>query len=294
MQAYLKNFLNEFNYEDDAKQSLINDFDKIYANEKALNIYKEVISIYDKDRFCDYANLIKMSKDASEIASIHEYSSALLIFIFMAKRLKEYYKELGLTEEMYNTTVCDLKYKAIECYLVKGIWGSFVGIWFAGFFKVERFGIDNLQFEIIDCGFEYNYKGIQIAKDTKVMNIHLPRTGGRLDKDAMMITLKKAQDFLVERFNLETPIFYCHSWLLHKNIVGAYKEGSNLKAFADLFDIVYSGDYDSYEQVWRLFDMDYTDDYSKFPQDSSFRRYVVKLMQDKKAFGYGVGIFTLE
>ena len=31
MKKYLENFLNEFNYEDDAKQSLINDFDKIYS-----------------------------------------------------------------------------------------------------------------------------------------------------------------------------------------------------------------------------------------------------------------------
>ena len=234
-----------------------------------------------------------MSKEAGELAGIHEYASALLIFIFMAKKLKEYYKEVGLSEEMYYITVCDLKYKAIECKLIKGIWGSFVAIWFAGFFECERFGIDNLQFEVIKCGLEYNYKGIELQKDTKVINIHLPRTGGRLDKNELDATLKKAQEFLAKRYNLDTPVFYCHSWLLHKNIVGAFKEGSNLKYFADKFEMVYCGDYESYSEVWRLFDMDYTEDYSKFPADSSFRRYVIKLMEDKKAFGYGVGVFTL-
>ncbi len=293
MKKYLENFLNEFNYDDDAKQSLISDFDKIYSSEKALELYKQGLALYDKDRFCNYGEIIKLSKDASEIAGIHEYSSALLIFIFMAKRLKEYYSELNLTEEMYYVTVCDLKFKAIECKLIKGIWGSFVASWFAGFYQCERFGIDNLQFEVIKCGLTTNYKGIEITPDTKVMNIHLPRTGGRLDKTALMDTLKKAQDFLVKRYNLDTPIFYCHSWLLHNNIVPAFKDGSNLKAFADLFTMISYGNYDNYEQVWRLFDMDYTEDYSKFPADSSFRRYVIKLMQDKKAFGYGVGIFTL-
>ena len=293
MKEYLVNFLNEFDYEPSAKESLISDFNKIYANEKALDLYKQVLAIYDKDRFCNYSDLLKMSKEAGELVGVHEYASALLIFIFMAKRLKEYYKELNLTEEMYNITVCDLKYKAVECYLIKGIWGSFVAIWFAGFFKVERFGIDNLQFEVIKFGLEYNYKGIQLDKDTLVMNIHLPRTGGRLDKNAMDETLKKAQAFLTKMYDLKTPIFYCHSWLLHNNITPAFKEGSNLKYFADKFEMVEFGNYETYSEVWRLFDMDYTEDYSKFPADSSFRRYVIKLMQDKKAFGYGVGIFTL-
>ena len=293
MKKYLENFLNEFNYEDDAKQSLINDFDKIYSNENALELYKQALALYDKDRLCNYGDILKLSKDASEIADIHQYASDLLIIIFMAKRLKEYYKELGLTEEMYYVTVCDLKYKAVECKLIKGVWGSFVGAWFAGFFQVERFGIDNLQFEVIKCGLTCNYNGIEITPETKVINLHIPRTGGRLDKNAMDETLKKAQAFLVERYNLKTPIFYAHSWLLHYNIIPAFKEGSNLKAFADRFMMVSYGDYDSYEQVWRLFDMDYTEDYSKFPSDSSFRRYVIKLMQDKKAFGYGVGVFMI-
>jgi release factor glutamine methyltransferase len=41
MKKYLENFLNEFNYDDDAKQSLISDFDKIYSSEKALELAKE-------------------------------------------------------------------------------------------------------------------------------------------------------------------------------------------------------------------------------------------------------------
>ena len=62
MKKYLENFLNEFNYENDAKQSLISDFDKIYANEKALNLYNQALAVYDKDRYCNYKRLIKIRK----------------------------------------------------------------------------------------------------------------------------------------------------------------------------------------------------------------------------------------
>ena len=67
----------------------------------------------------------------------------------------------------------DLKWKAMECRKVYGVWGNFTQDWFAGFLRMERFTLGRLQFEIMKeapsgCPKEWKALG------RPFVNVHIP------------------------------------------------------------------------------------------------------------------------
>ena len=186
----------------------------------------------------------------------------------------------------------DLKYKIIECHLVHNVWGSFVASWFPGFFYLNRFGFGKLQFEIIKFNDEYEKDGIKLTTESKVLNVHIPRTGGRLDEESRKLSYAMAAEFYKDRLGGEPIIFVCSSWLLFPKHYEMMKPTSNLYAFMADYDVFKSGLYDNYGQTWRLFDTPYNEDHSKLPQNTSLRREYVKLMDSGEKTGWGRGVYV--
>jgi len=230
-------------------------------------------------------------KEISEAVGVHEYTGALLLLICYSRQLKEYYKAAGLSEEIYKATMLDLKYKLMECRCVKNVWGTFVAPWLAGYFNLSRFAFGKLQFEIYTFKDEYHKNGLSLTPGSKVINVHIPRTGGRLDTESRKKSYAMAAEFFASRYGMDPIVFYCNSWLLFPKHREIMKEGSNLLSFIRDYDIYKSGEYEDYEQIWRLFDMDYTPDHSQLPADTSLRRAYIKMMDAGEKTGWGKGIY---
>ena len=292
MKNYLNDFLVSFEYPDESRPVLLEAYDKISANSEAFAIFDNLMSEYDKSYNIDYKNALETMKNVSAIAGVHEYTGALLLFICYSKRLKQYYIDAGLDLEIYKTSLLDLKYKIFECHGMYGIWGAFVAHWFPGFFFLDRFGFGKLEFEIIKFNDEYEKDGIKLTKDSRVINVHIPRTGGRLDEESRKRSYAMAAEFFAPRLGGEPIVFVCSSWLLFPKHYEIMKPDSNLYAFMKDYDVFKSGYYDSYKETWRLFLTPYTDDHSKLPNNTSLCREYIKLLDSGEKTGWGRGVYV--
>lgn len=289
MRAYIHDFLMEYNYPDSAISTLISTYDKIYANPETAKILDDMLSLYEADHNCDYEKVLLGTNTLSEILNIHEYTIELLIFICMSRRLRELYVKYNLPVEYYKKSMADLKYKLDECLLVFGIVGSFVAPWFCGFFNLTRFGMGRLQFELTPFGSNYEKNGIKLTPETKVINIHIPRSGEPLTEESCREAYLLAKSFWKDHVSQENCPFVCHSWLLDPHLEEFLPKHTNTYRFYKSFDIYNSIPDKNRTSLWRLFDtMEQNPD--KLPADTSMRRAFIDYLKNGGRLGMGSGV----
>ena len=288
MRKYLEEFMQECDYIKDDISELLSAYDKLKSS--CPDDLSALISEYDAGYDINYESALSRMKALSEKAEIHEYTGALLLFLCYTKRLRAYYNEAGIDDEIFLSSVLDLRYKLDECKCVYGIKGSFVAKWFSGFFDLTRFALGRLQFEIVDLGREYEKGGVKLEPDSKVINVHIPRTGTPLDRESTLKSYRLASEFFAPKLG-DTIAFVCSSWLLFPRHRQMLKLDSNLLAFMNDYDLVASGEYENYNEIWRLFDTNYNGDASHLPADTSLRRAYVDLITSGEKTGWGKGVF---
>ncbi|MCH5349591.1 MAG: hypothetical protein J1E40_09725 [Oscillospiraceae bacterium] len=289
MREYLTSFFKEFEYEDKDVQCLLCAYDTITANESADKLLIEVLSAYEANISMDYqAEVFSRTRQISEITKVHDYTVELLVFMCMTKHLKSVYSEKGLDMQIYKDSVLDLKWKLEECKLVKGICGSFVSPWFCGFFDLTRFALGRLQFEIITTWQDYEKNGVKLERDkSKVINVHIPRTGTPLDKDSCDSAYAQAREFFKEQVGENCP-FVCYSWLLYPENKDILPPHTNIYRFMSEYDIV-GWEVNYGEDLWRLFDTEEKNPH-RLPADSSVRRCYVEHLKRGGRVGCGFGV----
>ena len=260
MKAYLTEFFEVFTYPEEAQEQLFSAYDKIVLNEEVWKEFDILLNTYAEDKDCNFGDLLARMSEISHKAGVHEYVGALLLSVCLTKHSKKHFEAAGISEQIWFNTMCDLKWKMLECKDVYDIWGTFVAGWFAGFFNVTRFGLGRLQFELIPFNADYTKNGVTLTPESTVINVHIPRTGTRLDRESVLESYKEAAQFFQEKYQLEQVAFVCHSWLLYPRNKEVLSTQSNLYAFFSDFDIVKSGEDPNYGEVWRLFDKNYEGD----------------------------------
>lgn len=294
MREYLEAFFEKFDYSWDAQEALFAAYDAIDACPEAQERFRALLRQYADDIGCDMDRMIAEAGELAGQVGAHEYTVKLLLFLCLSRSLRFYYLEEGLDAEIWYACMRDLKYKAIECKLVKGVWGSFVSSWFIGFFKMTRFAFGKLQFELIPLGADYAKNGWNLTSESRVVNVHIPRTGGRLDEANLRFSYAQAAAFFKKRYGLEQIAFVCSSWLLFPRNLEVLSAQSNLRAFISDYDLIAQGEYADYAEVWRLFDQDYEGDVEKLPQDTSFRRAYADWIRRGLKTGWGRGVYPYE
>lgn len=288
MREYLNNFMTKWEYTNEDKEFLLNAFDKIWANDEAKAEFERILGVYESNIKCDqYKEILVPAQNAGYLANVHKYTSGLLIYMCMTKHLKKLYEERGINDQIFYDSMLDLRYKLEECKVVRGMVGSFVAWWFPGFFDLTRFALGRLQFEVVKFGHNYDKNGIKLTPESKVINVHIPRTGTPMDKESCDAAYAQAREFFKEEAGENCP-FICHSWLLfpeHENILPKH---TNVYRFFSEFDVFESGENEG-DDLWRLFD---TEDRNpnRLPTDSSLRRNYVEHMKKGGKLGWGLGV----
>ena len=293
MLSYLETFFNEFDFPQDSREFLTDAYVQLAKNDKANKFLTQAAETYRKDFNCDYLDMLENCKLIAEETAIHEYTVSLLLYICLTKYSKKHYEKHGYSEELWHNTFVDLRYKLIECKLIKGIHGTFVARWISGFFALTRFGFKRLQFEISEAKRDYKYANKEIKANDPVINVHIPRTGTPLTPAEVEKDFKAAAEFFKDSFKNSPVAFACHSWLLFEKLKDFLNAKSNIVAFMNKFDIIFT-DYleaGNYNQVWRLFDVDYKDSLDNLPEDTSLRRAYKQYLKDGGKWGAGYGIF---
>jgi len=286
--------MDALGFPSDAAKTFIDALKLIFDNESASSRFSDLLQQYEKTKDCPYGQMLTNAVEIGKDLGIHEYTASMLLFLCMAEKLRSRYAENGFGEDIYLNSMADLSYKLEECRLIYGINGSFVASWFRGFFDMTRFALGRLQFEMTETTDEYVIGGVTIPSGSKAINIHIPRTGTRLDHKEVLGSYHLAAEFFANEFDSSPVLFTCHTWLLDPWNMTVLSPESNLSAFYKDFKIVKSGNYGDYGEIWRLFDCLYTGDPRGLPRDSSLRRAYAERVERGEPVSWGLGLFLYD
>lgn len=289
MRTYIEDFLKTYDYPTESAAALLDAYDRILADGEAAKSWATALELYEKDEHCDYDEIIRCADRAADLVGVHEFTTELLIFICMSRHLKTLYIERGIRMDFYERSMADLRYKLDECMLVYGVVGSFVAKWFVGFFNLTRFGMGRLQFEVIPFGKEYEKNGVHLTPESKVINVHIPRSGEPLTEEACREAYLMGKEFFKDEIEGELCPFVCSSWLLDPQFENFLPKTTNTYRFYKSFDIYEFRIDKDRRNLWRLFDtMEQNPD--RLPADSSMRRTFIAHLKRGGKLGAGKGV----
>ena len=291
MRDYFCDFLVMFNYPEKSQLALREAYEWISYNDQATEMFRDLMNVYEENKNCDYEMLVKKMDEISKLIGIHKYTGWLVLYIGMSRQLKEYYREAGIDESVWRNSMMDLKYKLMECKEVYDIWGTFTN-WFSGFFRMTRFALGRLQFDMTTFGRYYNKNGVALTPESRALGVHIPRTMTKLDRQSVRQSYARASEFFRDWLGDGHTVFICGSWLLFPRHRELLSTESNILAFMNEFDVIDSGLYEDYHEIWRLFDRNYTPQLDLLPQDSTLRRKYVDLMRKGEKTGWGFGVYV--
>ncbi len=283
-----KQLMQKINFPTNAQQELLSALDILLNSTDFL----EIVNCYNSVDF-DFSKALEDTKNLALLHNVCEYTAYMLLFICMAPELHKRYIQKGIDDNIFYDTMRDLNYKLEECRLVHGKCGTFVARWYKGFFEMKIFALGRLQFELNNTWFDCTVDGVYLPKGTKVLSVHIPRTGTKLEHSLVLDSYKQATEFFKDEFN-ENIIFICNSWLLYPWNREVLKDGSNLAKFYDDFTIVSSGEYQNYSEAWRLFDCLYDGNHDNLPADTSLRRAYINRIKSGKPIGHGTGVIVFD
>lgn len=292
--VFVADLLKRLEFPEDSHETFLSAMDKICEDKTATAWFESLLEQYEGNENCDYPQMLAHAKKLAAAVELHEYTVSLLMFLIMAEKLLERYKERGFSEELWLHSLRDLRYKIYECRNVHGVNGSFVSWWFPGFYKLTRFAFCRLQFEIVYLPADYTVGGKVLKKGSKAINMHIPNTGTKLAHDEVLESYKQAAEWFKGEFEGEPIVFVCNSWLLspwHKEVLPAT---ANLVQFFDDFKLVDTYNYSNYNHLWLLFNKVITEDTAKLPQDSTLRRLYVERMKKGEVVSSGKGLFIYD
>lgn len=294
LREYLNELFVRLEFPVKATEELLCAYDGLCSNESVKSRFLEIVSRYYECINIDYDKVKEDYEALAESAGIHPYTLGLLVAASMTKKLRERYIEQGISLSVFDRSMLDLKYKVVECMEVYGVVGNFVFAWFSGFLRMKLFGLGRLQYEIVPLKLECTVDGVELKEDSQAINIHIPRTGGKLDHGEVLESYKMAKEFFREYFVGKPTVFTCCSWLLWQEHLRMLPVESNICKFIRDFTIVREYELKDYNEVWRLFDKNFDGDPDHLPADSTLRRKYIEHMKAGKPTGTAKGVFVLK
>ncbi len=269
-------------FPDEAVLSLSADFEKMMAVPGAA---QRLMLATDDLFLAEGENYAAVVREVAEQSGVHKYAADMVFALWCAHPLRYIYRQKGWDEEIFWKSMEDLRYKLMECKSVKGVWGSFVAYWFRGFFIGDRHGLGRLQYEPRELRYSYgDYK-----EGDLVYNCHIP-SAGPLTPELVMDSLKKAYAFYQPKDGILKVV--CNSWMLYPPMYEVYPEGSNLRAFMELFTILNTKEDPENKNLWRIFGSE--KELQKLPEGSSLQRRLKTFLLEGNNMGHGYGILLFD
>ena len=277
---YLLSYCKENNYPEEAIACLLEMFDTINANEKAVAVFRQQELLYRKGESLDFDGMIKRITLLSEGFGLDSRIVHLLFIICLTPALHEKYRKAELPEKQYQYIQWDLYRKMMECREVHGVWGTVSPTWCSRFFQLTRFQLGRLQFEPIYAYASYDADGFKVNEGDTVINIHIP-SGIPMTREACRDSIKQACEWFAPLFGDGPVVLFCNSWLLSPEHREMLPPESNIIGFMDLFRPV-PNEATMETNLWRIFGQKDCSDYASLPRKTSLQRiYADTLMSGK-------------
>ena len=290
----VKFLMDKLDFPTEAQEVLLGALDTIGADKVAFLWLTRLMDEHNQNINCNYDRMLADFVALCNTFGIHEYTAGMLLYLCLGEKLRERYLEKGIDESIYYKSMYDLRYKLEECRLVYGIVGTFVAFWYPHFFKMDLFAFKRLQFEIITFSKEYKIGDTVIPAGSKALNMHIPRTGTKLDREDVLESYREAAEFFADQFTDQPMIFTCASWMLDPFHETVLPPTSNLVLFYRDFATIETGVYKDYKGLWRVFDRYFDNNPDEMPADTTLRRAYIERVKRGEPTCWTRGVFFWE
>ena len=288
--GYLHEFCRAFDYPAAAESALTAGAQAIAADPAVGRVFDAQVAEYERlGTATDLYAALRALRQCEGQLDVPAETVELLLFIAYSAHLRTLYAARGVSEAIYFDSMCDLKWKLMECHDCQGIWGSFVADWFPGFFQMTRFAIGRLQYEIIRMPKIASADGRYAFDGEKAVNIHIP-SAGPLRQDALDESFRRAAEFYAPEFPDGVVRFVCHSWLLAPMHAQMLPETSGIRLFMRYFDLFGFEEDPKDSDLWRVFNTTDLHDVDALPADTGLRRAYIRLLRSGGHSGKAWGV----
>lgn len=290
MRKYLHQFMTDHDWPQEAVDSVLEYYDIFVENRDCAEVLAGWTERYKEGTELNYEQACQEILNTAENAGLGGYQAQLLLYLCFSRYLPDHYRQAGLPLDVCDASMEDLKWKAVECHKVFGVWGTFVASWFPRFFKLTRFALGRLQFEEVSFPEDYPSSGEQKDRSGQLaLIVHIP-SSGPLDHESCLASYRMAADFWGKYFHRTSPVICCFSWLLYPAHEEFLPDGSNILKFQRDYEVYKSWTDEKYEDLWRIFSCSFDGDVSKLPEDTSLQRAYKKWLKEGNLPGGGKGI----
>lgn len=233
----------------------------------------------------------------AEEFGVHRYTLEFVFIMNGSETVKQRYAAAGLSDEVFYDTWDDLRCKLRECMDCKGIPGTFVGGWYAGFFDLSLRAYGRFEYvpARFDWDLEYTMKcGRAFRPGDMYLNMHIPSSGAPLTDETRLDSYKKAYEAYRHLFPDGKIVVGTTTWLLYPKHREFLPKNSNILRFMDDFEQVSFEIKDGFYYDWRIFGADAGKPYEELPRDTSLRRAYADWMAAGNKAGDAFGLLLFD
>ncbi len=268
--AELQSALEYYGYGNINVQELFDCIDEI--NEKHTSSVKKVI---EQMYYGPYGELENLYGNYCSSLMFGEEVPNLTAFAVLLAGAKEHKKSVikyNFDKEQIDEQMSRIK----ECGDIVLNSGNTTALaWSANFARGRLLQIGRLQFQYL-CG----------RGDNTTVHIHIPG-GEPLSHSAVLDAIKESGILLKKYYGITNAVFKCDSWLLSPELQNFLKSESNIRLFADMFDVTEGPDAKR-DIIWNLYHT--TDMNAELEQKTSLQISIKKALDSGVIFHEGIGI----
>jgi len=245
---------------------------------------------FDKD---NNDGVLSGIKAIAEKERIHQDLAMLAVVLLLGMDAKPLYDEKNLSEKIYFDSMKDITIWTKTCMTEAGHVGLYEFGWIMNFIRADIIRLHRLEFHEItfDPVEKWEKADLTVKDGDRVINIHVPQDGP-LTHDDVIESYRQAY----RHFGRSgTAAFVCHSWLLYPGLLEFLPENSNIRKFAEDFEIVETDHRKNYGELWRVFGKRKSYVPSELPRNNSLQRGLADyLAAHDNVTGAGYGIFAFD
>lgn len=218
-------------------------------------------------------------------------TEVLNLYFYLLKAMDTYYAytEKGISTEVFNATLGDIAINSSMNRAQTGIYGIPQRIyrrWLRRFFECRIYQLGCLRFELVPSPYDTRIGDVSVSKGDRVLSVHIP--GKDFDESSLEASYAAAREFFRKYYGMETPVFFCLSWLVQPWLAQVLPPDSRIVRFQSNYKIIDFVDDPGDMLLW-VFPRQ-CKNIEDYPEDNTLRRLTKERMRRGGILGYGVGV----
>lgn len=295
MTGYLREFTRRYGYSEKASEDLLFAYGSVLATQDVRDILSENLAHYEKDTLTpgEWAR-IEMELDfLAESTRLPKETLKLLFCILLTPALHRLYRNSGYSDTLFDDAVFDLKWKSVECEKLKGITGIFCFDFMYPLFALERFTLGRLQYKTEIASRAISTNRIHLSEGDAYLNVRIP-SSGPLTRELLADSYGQAREFFSKRLAGKRAVIECTSWLLFPRHRELLPPSSNIRRFAEDFELYDSGESKDGKDLWRIFYKNAKNPPEQLPRSTTLERVYADLLMRGELPGWGSGVLLAD